>query len=162
MKKRINGSVRPRPNAENVQYYDITLELGTDPVTGKRKRMYFKVNTTDREEAENELMIKKAEYLQEKLLEPSKETVAEFLERFLEDTRRNLSPATTRDYKGMIERYIEPLFGHMKIQELTRAKVQQVYNGLRKKSNRSDAFVCLLIRVSRVRTPDRALTNHCF
>ena len=62
MKKRINGSVRPRPNAENVQYYDITLELGTDPVTGKRKRMYFKVNTTDREEAENELMIKKAEY----------------------------------------------------------------------------------------------------
>ena len=42
--------------------------------------MYFKVNTTDREEAENELMIKKAEYLQEKLLEPSKETVTEFLE----------------------------------------------------------------------------------
>ena len=48
MKKRINGSVRPRPNAEDVQYYDITLELGTDPATGKRKRMYFKVNTTDR------------------------------------------------------------------------------------------------------------------
>lgn len=100
--------------------------------------MYFKVNTTDREEAENELMIKKAEYLQEKLLEPSKETVTEFMERFLEDTRRNLSPATTRDYRQMIERYIEPLFGHMKIQELTRAKVQQVYNGLRKKSNRSN------------------------
>lgn len=37
MKKRINGSIRPRPNAENVQYYDITLELGTDPVTGKGK-----------------------------------------------------------------------------------------------------------------------------
>ena len=138
MKKRINGSIRPRPNAEDVQYYDITLELGTDPATGKRKRMYFKVNTTDREEAENELMIKKAEYLQEKLLEPSKETVTEFMERFLEDTRRNLSPATTRDYRQTIERYIEPLFGHMKIQELTRAKVQQVYNSLRKKSNRSD------------------------
>ena len=138
MKKRINGSIRPRPNAEDVQYYDITLELGTDPATGKRKRMYFKVNTTEREEAENELMIKKAEYLQEKLLEPSKETVTEFMERFLEDTRRNLSPATTRDYRQTIERYIEPLFGHMKIQELTRAKVQQVYNSLRKKSNRSD------------------------
>lgn len=66
--------------------------------------MYFKVNTTDREEAENELMIKKAEYLQEKLLEPSKETVTEFMERFLEDTRRNLSPATTRDYRQTIER----------------------------------------------------------
>ena len=29
-------------------------------------------------------------------------------------------------------------------------------------SCRSDAFVCLLIRVSRVRTPDRAVGNHCF
>lgn len=138
MNKKITGSLRPRPNADDVQYYDITLELGTDPSTGKRKRLYFKVDTTDRQEAENELMIKKAEYLQEKLLEPSKETVTEFLERYLEDVRRNLSPATTRDYRGVIERYLEPEFGHMKLQELTRAKVQQVYNSLRKKSNRSD------------------------
>ena len=29
-------------------------------------------------------------------------------------------------------------------------------------SRRSGDFVCLLIRVSRVRTPDRALLNHCF
>ena len=103
MNKKITGSLRPRPNADDVQYYDITLELGTDPSTGKRKRLYFKVDTTDRQEAENELMIKKAEYLQEKLLEPSKETVTEFLERYLEDVRRNLSPATTRDYRGVIQ-----------------------------------------------------------
>lgn len=63
MNKKITGSLRPRPNADDVQYYDITLELGTDPSTGKRKRLYFKVDTTDRQEAENELMIKKAEYL---------------------------------------------------------------------------------------------------
>lgn len=35
MNKKITGSLRPRPNAEDVQYYDITLELGTDPSTGK-------------------------------------------------------------------------------------------------------------------------------
>lgn len=35
--KTVKGSVRPRPNAENVQYYNLTLELGTDPATGKRK-----------------------------------------------------------------------------------------------------------------------------
>ena len=68
MAKQISGSVRPRPNAENVQYYNLTLELGTDPATGKRKRLYFKINTTDKQEAENELMIKKAEYLQEKIV----------------------------------------------------------------------------------------------
>ena len=86
--KTVKGSVRPRPNAENVQYYNLTLELGTDPVTGKRKRLYFKINTTDKQEAENELMIKKAEYLQEKIVEPSKETVGQFLERYLEFFRR--------------------------------------------------------------------------
>ena len=88
MVKQISGSIRPRPNAENVQYYNLTLELETDPATGKRKRLYFKINTTDKQEAENELMIKKAEYLQEKIVEPSKETVGQFLERYLEFFRR--------------------------------------------------------------------------
>ncbi len=35
MKKRINGVLKCILNAEDVQYYDITLELGTDPATGK-------------------------------------------------------------------------------------------------------------------------------
>lgn len=136
--KTVKGSVRPRPNAENVQYYNLTLELGTDPATGKRKRLYFKINTTDKQEAENELMIKKAEYLQEKIVEPSKETVGQFLERYLDTVRSTLSPATVRDYRGVIERYLEPEFGNMRLQDLTRTKVQQVYNAWKVKSNKSD------------------------
>lgn len=138
MVKTVKGSVRPRPNAENVLYYDLTLELGKDPVTGKRKRLYFKEDTTDRQEAENRLMIRKAEYLQEEIVEPSKETVEQYLLRYLENVRRNLSPATTRDYKGVIERYLIPEFGNIKLQELTRAKVQQVYNAWKVKSNKSE------------------------
>lgn len=136
--KTVKGSVRPRPNAENVSYYDLTLELGKDPVTGKRKRLYFKADTTDRQEAENQLMIKKVEYLQEEIVEPSKETVEQYLLRYLENVRRNLSPATTRDYKGVIERYLIPEFGNIKLQELTRPKVQQVYNDWKVKSNKSE------------------------
>ena len=138
MVKQISGSIRPRPNAENVQYYNLILELGTDPATGKRKRLYFKINTTDKQEAENELMIKKAEYLQEKIVEPSKETVGQFLERYLDTVRSTLSPATVRDYRGVIERYLEPEFGNMRLQDLTRTKVQQVYNAWKVKSNKSD------------------------
>lgn len=138
MARQVKGSVRPRPNAENIQYFDLTLELGTDPATGKRKRLYFRVDTTDRQEAENELMIKKVEYLQEEIIEPSKETVEQFLNRYLEDVRRNLSPATTRDYRCVIERYLIPEFGNMKLQDLTRAKVQQVYNAWKVKSNKSE------------------------
>ena len=61
--KNVTGSVRPRPSKENVKYYDVILELGRDPYTGKRKRVSFRAETTDRNEAENILTIKKAEYL---------------------------------------------------------------------------------------------------
>ena len=83
-------------------------------------------------------MIRKAEYLQEEIVEPSKETVEQYLLRYLENVRRNLSPATTRDYKGVIERYLIPEFGNIKLQELTRPKVQQVYNDWKVKSNKSE------------------------
>ena len=138
-KRSINGSIRPRPSAEDVRYYDLTLELGTDPISGKRKRIYFKVDTADRQEAENMLVIKKAEYLQGEIIEPSRKTVGQFLEEYMRDyVRVHSSPATVRDYRGVIERYLEPEFGHIKLQELTKARVQQVYNGWRVKSNKSD------------------------
>ena len=64
----ITGSVRPRPNKDNVKYFDVILELGKDPLTGKRNRVRFKSDSDSREEAENLLTIKKAEYLQGDLL----------------------------------------------------------------------------------------------
>ena len=59
--RKIAGSVRPRPSKENVKYYDVILELGRDPLTGERKRVRFKSNSDSREEAENMLILKKAE-----------------------------------------------------------------------------------------------------
>ena len=63
-KRTITGSVRPRPNKDNVKYFDVILELGKDPLTGKRNRVRFKSDSDSMEEAENLLTIKKAEYLQ--------------------------------------------------------------------------------------------------
>lgn len=74
----------------------MTLELGTDPISGKRKRIYFKVDTADRQEAENMLVIKKAEYLQGEIIEPSRKTVGQFLEEYMRDyVRVHSSPANT-------------------------------------------------------------------
>lgn len=57
--KKITGSVRPRPNKDNVKYYDVILELGKDPITGKRNRVRFKSDSDSREDAENLLTIKR-------------------------------------------------------------------------------------------------------
>ena len=47
MGKTVSGSVRPRPNAKDVRYFDIILELGKDLLTGKRKRVYYKARSRE-------------------------------------------------------------------------------------------------------------------
>lgn len=137
-KNTINGSVRPRPNKENVRYYEVILELGKDEY-GRRKRAYFKCETADRVEAENMLTMKKAEYLNGELIESLNDTVADFLDEYMEDyVKVQSSPATVRDYQEVIDKYLKPTFGKIKLQELTKPKIQQVYNRWRVKSPLSD------------------------
>ncbi len=134
----ISGSVRPRPNKDSVRYYEVILELGKDEY-GRRKRAYFKCDTTDRVEAENMLTMKKAEYLNGELIEKSNDTVADFLKEYMEDyVKIQNSPATVRDYQEVIDKYLKPTFGKIRLQELTRQKIQQVYNHWREKSPLSD------------------------
>lgn len=138
-KKSITGSIRPRPSKDDVHYYTVVLELGKDPVTGKRIRASFRIDTNDKKEAENFLTMKKAEYLQGELLNPSDMTVASYLDEYLEYCEScNHSAATIRDYKEKIERYLKPMFGKKKLQELQKVHIQQVYNTWKKKSNASD------------------------
>lgn len=137
--KHVTGSVRPRPNKENINYYEITIELGRNPLTGKRERVRFRADTTDREEAEAMLTMKRAEYLSGEMLMPSDKTVAGFLDEYLRDyVKIQSSPATVRDYESVIERYLKPMFGKIKLQKLQKSHVQQVYNQWRQKSNASD------------------------
>ena len=139
MAKKVTGSIRPRPNKNEVRYYDVVLELGTNPLTGKRQRIPFHVDTTDKGEAEAFLTLKKAEYLSDELLMPSDITVGTFMEEYLEDyVRIQGSPATYKDYKENIERYIIPKFGKIKLQKLEKKHIQKVYNEWRIKSNASD------------------------
>lgn len=138
-RKSITGSVRPRPSKENVQYYTVVLELGRDPNTGKRIRSSFRIDTDDRQEAEDFLTMKKAEYLQGELLMPSDMTVASYLDEYIAFCEgSDYSAATIRDYKNVIERYLKPVFGRKKLQELQKVHIQQAYNAWRKKSNASD------------------------
>lgn len=138
-KSSITGSVRPRPSKDNVQYYTIVLELGKDPSSGKRIRANYRIDTDDRQKAEEFLLMKKAEYLQGELLMPSDLTVGSYLDEYITFCEgSDYSVATLRDYKSVIERYLKPTFGKMKLQELQKVHIQQAYNSWRKKSNASD------------------------
>lgn len=137
-RKSVTGSIRPRPNKENVRYYDVVIELGREATTGKRNRVSFRCDTVDKTEAENFLTMKKAEFLSGELLMPCDKTVEQFMEEYLESyVKAQNSPATYRDYKGTIERYIVPMFGKCKLQKLEGKQIQKVYNGWKIQSNAS-------------------------
>lgn len=129
-KGKIAGRLRPRPNKDNVSYYDIILELGRDPITQKGRQMTYRVNTTDYEEANRQLLLKQAELIQGDLLEPSKITVEEFL-RENYDLHINIkkkSVTTKKDYLFVIDHYLVPAFGKIKLQDLNHKIIQRTYN----------------------------------
>lgn len=134
-RKKVSGSVRPRPSKDNVKYYDVILELGTDPATGKRIRPRFKSDSDSKEEAEALLIKKKAEYLDGEMILPSDKTVEQFMEEYLRDYASLLSTATLRDYQGAIKTYIVPVFGKLKLQSLHRSYIQRMYNQWRTDSS---------------------------
>ncbi len=137
--KNVKGSIRPRPSATDVRYYNVTLELGKDEMTGARKRLYFRIDTTDRQEAENFLLLMKAEYIKGELVEPSKKTIAQFMDEYMENyVSVHNAPASVGDYASVIRNYIKPFFGHIKLQELTVPVIQRAYNQWKVKSPLSD------------------------
>ena len=85
------------------------------------------------------LIMKQAEFLSGEMLMPMDKTVSSYLDEYMRDyVRVQSSPATVRDYEGVIERYLKPMFGRIKLQSLQKSQIQQVYNQWRNKSNASD------------------------
>lgn len=65
--------------------------------------------------------------------------VNDYLNEFIEFVEgSDYSPSTLRDYKDVINRYLKPVFGKMKLQSLQKVHIQKAYNNWRKKSNASD------------------------
>lgn len=106
--------------------YTVVLNLGIDPATGKRKQQWISVKGT-KKEAEKRL----AELLHQidtgTFMKPGKTTVAEFLDRWLDDYRRRLSPRGYERYYGIIKKHILPGFGNLALTQLKPEHLQKHY-----------------------------------
>lgn len=125
------GSYRKRYRTDGSHYWQITIELPKDPVTGKRVRKYKSVDgkKKDAELAMHEYIreIEKGYHVTD-----SKITIAEWIDTWLEVyITPNVSPTTLSRYEGMIKRYIKPLIGRMQVQQLNTLAVQAWVNGLK-------------------------------
>ena len=106
--------------------YSVVIDLGYDEY-GKRRRQWVTVKGTKRD-AERRL----AELLHQldtgTFMKPGKTTVAEYLERWLQDyARPNLSPRTAEVYSYIIERYVSPVLGRLLLTQLKPEHLQRYY-----------------------------------
>ncbi len=108
--------------------WTIVVDLGNDPVTGKRKQHWQSVKGTKKqaEKVLNELLsnMEKGAYIR-----PTKRTMADFLKQWLNDyVQTNTAPSTAIRYAGIIHGHLIPNLGHFALTELMPANIQNYYS----------------------------------
>lgn len=102
--------------------WTVVVELPRDPVTKKRRQKSVTVKGT-KKDAERELARLINEIETGFYVEPSKITVGEYLEKWLEAIRENVKPTTLHTYTGQIKKWKESL-GSILLHKLSAMDIQ--------------------------------------
>ncbi|MBM7624744.1 tyrosine-type recombinase/integrase [Sporohalobacter salinus] len=117
--------------------WQVTVEAGRDPITGKRKRIYETVDGT-KKEAEARMHELAHEVESGQYIEPSNLTVKEYLLQWLEDYCENtLAPSTFESYEMIIKSHLIPALGAIKLEDLEPMHIKK-YQNHKLKSGRKD------------------------
>src|ERR1700757_1448010 len=87
--------------------WELKFDLGTDPLTGKRKTRYHSFKGTKRE-AEAELVRLKAGAARGEYVDPSKATLGEFIDRWELWAAGQVSAKTLERYKELAAHHVRP------------------------------------------------------
>lgn len=113
--------------------WTIVIELGRDPVTGKRKRITksVKCNSKKAKKIMHEML---HEIETGTFVKPTELTVAEYLKQWLKNyCETNLAPSTFASYKMIIEKHLIPNIGGIKLPDLQPMHLQSYYTKALKK-----------------------------
>lgn len=116
--------IKRGPNTWLVRVY-----MGTD-ANGKRKYHNRTVHGT-KKDAERYL----AQVLRDRdlglFVEPTRQTVNEYLDRWLSEVvKQRVRPRTYHDYESLLKRYVRPVLGARRLSQLNPVEVQALYNDL--------------------------------
>ena len=119
------GTIRKRSDGR----WEGRYTVGFDPVTGKQKQksIYGKTQKEVRERLTEVItQIDNNTYL-----EPTKDTVGDWLETWLEVyVQFSVKPYTLGTYQSNCRNYLEPAFGKVRLSALTALQIQKFYNSL--------------------------------
>lgn len=120
----MRGSVVRKGN----RWYAVT-EAPRDPETGKRRRKWHSGFRT-RKEAETGLVDILSKLQQGIYVEPSRRTLGEFLDEWLDTIRPTVRESTWSSYRAEITKHVVPRLGSLKLQSLGPADLNSLYSEL--------------------------------
>ncbi|HYE10515.1 MAG TPA: site-specific integrase [Patescibacteria group bacterium] len=122
----MDGSIQARENKKGQKVYDVLYRV-EDPRTGKKKQM-LKRGFKTKKEAQEFLVGIQNKILTGSYVSPDNLTLKDYLKDWLKVyAEPNLKPATIDGYRNNIERHIIPCIGHIPLQKLKAANIQEFY-----------------------------------
>lgn len=119
----MRGYIRKRSNGS----WEVTLDTGIDPLSGKRMRHFETVRGAkkDAERRLNELLVNVDRGI---YVKPNRMKVGQFLEEWLKDyVELNTAPRTKERYEDIVHLHLIPAFGSIPLPELRPHHIQKYY-----------------------------------
>jgi len=123
----MTGHIRRR----GARSWELKFDLGTDPLTGRRKTAYHSFKGTKRE-AQMELARLVTAAGDGNYIDPSKLTMAEFLDRWENWAATQVLAKTLERYRGLARYHVRPHLGSARIQRLRAVNFVELYGKLQK------------------------------
>jgi integrase len=128
------GNLRKRGK----ESWELSFSHGYD-ANGKRIRYYKTIKAKSEREAQKELAKFVTEIEKGSYVEPSKLTLSEFADKWIEmHGKQNLAPKTLDLYQGLLNDRIIPALGHLKLEQLKPMHLVEFYKNLKESGRRLD------------------------
>lgn len=115
--------------------YSVVLDIGRDMETGRRRRRWHSGFRT-RREAERALTELLGRLDKGTYVEPSRQTLAEFVEDWLPAIRGTIRTSTWESYAANLRAHVLPVLGSVQLQALGPAQLNRLYADLRESGRR--------------------------
>lgn len=125
------GSIRKKTvirNGKEYSFWEGRLTVGIDPGTGRQKQR--SVSGKTQKEVAQKLRQLSVEVDNGTYQEPSKMTVGEWLDIWLDQYLGAVKPMTVKNYKEHVKNHLKPSLGEIKLSALKVGRIQLFYNQL--------------------------------
>jgi integrase len=124
----MRGSIRKRAKGS----WTLTVYLGRDPVTGKKRQLYRTVRGSKKQaEAALAQLVHAVETGMD--LDSSRLTVSEYLDKWLEVAGRRVKRRTHERYADLIRLHVKPVIGQLMLRKLRPLHLERVYEEAQEK-----------------------------